>query len=389
MRSFYVYDGKGNIVRSIDFLSKKCYNYEYDGGKVVRATECDITLYGEIITGKVVVAVAVIAAVAAPAGGALCAVASTFVGAAKGAVIGAVTGAVTGAATGAVQGAVEGYRETGTLVGTLRGMGKGAAKGAVEGAKDGLLSGMVMGGIGGAMNPSFCFVAGTAVLTVSGKKAIEAIQVGDTIPCVDHITGESAEKKVISTTVNKVDRLIELDINGETIQCTEIHPFQVKGRGWVNASELTPGDIVYTKDWGTATIRSVNLLELDEPVEVFNFEVEDCHTYFVGDGLFLVHNGLCNELGKAGEQTAGITKNTETVNMFGRNRIPDGFANKIYLQEVKIVKTQSYTRQLKDYFMYAKENHMKVELFIRYNDTHLTQPLIDAIYQFGVVLRYI
>ena len=255
------------------------------------------------IAAAVVVAVAVVAAVVAAAtaatggaaGAALCAVTSTFVGAAKGAVIGAVTGALTGAATGAVQGAVEGYKETGTLEGTLRGMGKGAAKGAVQGAQDGLLSGMVMGGISGAMNPSFCFVAGTTVLTTLGKKAIETVQVGDTIPCVDHITGEATEKKVISTTVNKVNRLIELDIDGEIIQCTETHPFQVKDKGWIDACNLNPKDIVYTKDWGTATVQSVDLLELDEPVEVFNFEVEDYHTYFISELNVLVHNTCPNK----------------------------------------------------------------------------------------------
>ena len=40
---------------------------------------------------------------------------------------------------------------------------------------------------------------------------------------------------------------------------------------------MNPGDVAYTKDWDTAVVKSVNLLELDEPVEVFNFEVEDCH----------------------------------------------------------------------------------------------------------------
>ena len=154
---------------------------------------------------------------------------------------------------------------------------------------------MVSGAFAGAAmsmsgNPMFCFVAGTTVLTTLGKKTIETIQVGDTIPCVDHITGETAEKRVISTTVNKVNRLIELDIDGEIIQCTETHPFQVKGIGWVDASELNPNDVVYTKDWNTATVKSVNLLELDEPVEVFNFEVEDCHTYFIGEIGVLVHN---------------------------------------------------------------------------------------------------
>ena len=164
---------------------------------------------------------------------------------------------------------------------------------------DGTISSMVSGAFAGAAmsmsgNPMFCFVAGTTVLTTLGKKTIETIQVGDTIPCVDHITGESAEKRVITTTVNKVDRLIELDIDGEIIQCTETHPFQVKGRGWVDACDLNPGDIVYTKDWNTAVVKSVGLLELDEPVEVFNFEVEDCHTYFVGNLDLLVHNGPCS-----------------------------------------------------------------------------------------------
>ncbi len=276
-----------------------------------RDDEGDASFWKKLaVAVAVVVVVAVVAATVAAAtaatggaaGAALCAVSSTLVGAAKGAVIGAVTGALTGAATGAVQGAVEGYQETGTLEGTLRGMGKGAAKGAVQGAQDGMLSGMVMGGIGGAMNPSFCFVAGTAVLTTLGKKAIETIQVGDVIPCVDHITGEAAEKKVVSTSVNKVNRLIELDIDGEIIQCTETHPFQVKGRGWVDASDLAPNDIVYTKDWGAATVKSVNLLELDEPVEVFNFEVEDCHTYFVGYSCILVHNAGCTDAAKKGIQ---------------------------------------------------------------------------------------
>lgn len=51
----YVYDGDGNIVRSIDITSKKEYNYEYEEGKIVRATEADIELSGEIVTSKVIV----------------------------------------------------------------------------------------------------------------------------------------------------------------------------------------------------------------------------------------------------------------------------------------------------------------------------------------------
>ena len=42
----YVYDGSGNIVRSIDISGKKEYNYEYEESRIVRATESDIELSG-------------------------------------------------------------------------------------------------------------------------------------------------------------------------------------------------------------------------------------------------------------------------------------------------------------------------------------------------------
>ena len=48
-------DGDGNIVRSIDISGKKEYNYEYEEGRIVRATEADIGLNGEIVTSKTVV----------------------------------------------------------------------------------------------------------------------------------------------------------------------------------------------------------------------------------------------------------------------------------------------------------------------------------------------
>lgn len=50
----YVYDGDNNIVRSIDLFGKKEYNYEYEEGRIVRATEADIELNGEIVTSKVI-----------------------------------------------------------------------------------------------------------------------------------------------------------------------------------------------------------------------------------------------------------------------------------------------------------------------------------------------
>ena len=50
-----MYDGQGNIVQSIDITNKKCYNYEYEEGKIIRTTESDITLSGEAVVFKDVV----------------------------------------------------------------------------------------------------------------------------------------------------------------------------------------------------------------------------------------------------------------------------------------------------------------------------------------------
>ena len=43
----YVYDGAGNLNRSIDIHAQKEYNYEYEEGKILRAIEADIELNGE------------------------------------------------------------------------------------------------------------------------------------------------------------------------------------------------------------------------------------------------------------------------------------------------------------------------------------------------------
>ena len=76
------------------------------------------------------------------------------------------------------------------------------------------------------------------------------------------------------------------------------------------------------------------MLELDEPVEVFNFEVEDCHTYFVGDIDILVHNGGCrgsavkkawkNEVNNVKNGGNGISRTwteTEKVELLAKGKV--------------------------------------------------------------------
>ena len=43
-------------------------------------------------------------------------------------------------------------------------------------------------------------------------------------------------------------------------------------------------------DDGEAYVDAITTKQFEEPVKVYNFEVEDFHTYFVGTGCILVHN---------------------------------------------------------------------------------------------------
>ena len=142
----------------------------------------------------------------------------------------------------------------------------------------------------GNLKEAKCFVAGTKVSSEDGLKPIEKIKIGDRVWSKNEETGEVALKKVKNIFVNKTKVLVHVIINGEEIKATEKHPFYVEGKGWVVASELNCGDIVIREDGSKAKVESVKTEKLEKEIEVYNFEVEDFHTYFVGENRILVHN---------------------------------------------------------------------------------------------------
>lgn len=62
------------------------------------------------------------------------------------------------------------------------------------------------------------------------------------------------------------------------------------GDHWVNAKNLNVGDKLLLSDGQPITIDSIIATKLDTPVRVYNFEVEDFHTYFVSNNAILVQN---------------------------------------------------------------------------------------------------
>lgn len=139
-------------------------------------------------------------------------------------------------------------------------------------------------------NPT-CFTGDTEVYTSVGLVCIEEISVGDEVIAYDYETGETELKEVLNVWVKEIDEILHVSTSdGETIDTTTNHPFYVDSKGWVAAGDLDVGDILYTADGDEVEVTDIELEKLAEPITVYNLEVEDFHTYFVGEYGVLVHN---------------------------------------------------------------------------------------------------
>ena len=146
---------------------------------------------------------------------------------------------------------------------------------------------------GGYVKTATCFVAGTLVATANGLAAIETIKAGDYVLSTDSDTMQTTYKPVLETYIRKVDRLVHLIISGEEIITTVDHPFYVQGRGFIEAGNLLVGDKLVSAIGEDLLIENYNIEETENLVDVYNFQVEDFHTYHVGDCAVWVHNAEC------------------------------------------------------------------------------------------------
>ena len=137
---------------------------------------------------------------------------------------------------------------------------------------------------------SACFIAGTLIKTDDGSVPIEQIAVGDLVWAWDEGTGNTELKPVVETYINEADELIHLFVNGEEIITTSEHPFYSPAKGWTVASRLCVGDILVLATREYVLVEQIYHEFLETPTTVYNFQVDDNHTYFVGCAGILVHN---------------------------------------------------------------------------------------------------
>ena len=168
-----------------------------------------------------------------------------------------------------------------------------------------------------------CFKEGTLVacLNENGEeiqKPIESIAVGTLVLAYDEIKGEKAYKPVVQIFKNETKQwctvCVDVDGQEEQIVSTPGHkyylPYNTENREiglkqehesyavlsekWVSAYKLKVGDKVLLSDSKYGIIISVKVEELAVPEQTYTLEVEDFHTYFVGENSVCVHNKNCN-----------------------------------------------------------------------------------------------
>lgn len=146
-----------------------------------------------------------------------------------------------------------------------------------------------------------CFVAGTLVMTAQGALPIEAVRPGTEVWARDEFTKVEGWKPVLQTFTTHPEELFTLsyDTDGDGLADEELtgtgeHPFWVEEFGaFLPMRDLRSGmRLSLAHDGGTAIVTG-NASKRGPPGErftTFNFEVEDFHTYFVGEAGAWVHN---------------------------------------------------------------------------------------------------
>ncbi len=142
-----------------------------------------------------------------------------------------------------------------------------------------------------------CFTEGTLVKTENGFKTIQNIKIGDKVWSYNETTKEKELRKVTNTFVLQRESTYTLSFGGKNVEASSDHPFYT-GTRWVETASLHIGDSIQLFTGQKTVIDSIDFTA--GYTDVYNFEVEDFHNYYVGKEGMLVHNVKASCLAERG-----------------------------------------------------------------------------------------
>lgn len=131
------------------------------------------------------------------------------------------------------------------------------------------------------------FSADTEVATADGLVPISEIEIGDRVLAYHEAADETGYFAVTNVFAHLDPAVLYLTVGDEQIETTPDHPFYSEHE-WVAASQLSVGSLL-TSDSGAGAV--VTGIRTERRLQVmYNLTVAEAHTYYVGDGGWLVHN---------------------------------------------------------------------------------------------------
>jgi hypothetical protein len=136
------------------------------------------------------------------------------------------------------------------------------------------------------------FSAGTLVTSANGLVPIETIEPGMMVLGWDEETDVTDFYPVNSVFQNWDEQVIMLGIGQDIITTTSGHPFYISGKGWFPAEKLWLGAEIQTNVPEKHAV--IHWLQVrNTPMIMYNLEIDQAQTFFIGQGVILVHN-KCN-----------------------------------------------------------------------------------------------
>ncbi|MEK7672347.1 MAG: polymorphic toxin-type HINT domain-containing protein [Patescibacteria group bacterium] len=153
-----------------------------------------------------------------------------------------------------------------------------------------------------------CFTGETRILMADGSyKVIKDIREGDEILTKrDAKSGQMVPARVNGTVSHFVSEYLVVN---ENLEVTKEHIVFVNGK-WMPIGDAKIGDKMLGKDGELITIN--NIRKVNAPVWVYNFEVDELHTYFAND--YYVHNSKDGDMIRDDFEDTALFEVIETNN---------------------------------------------------------------------------